>query len=308
MDTVGDLFNMYLSAHKNNFSEIRNFLENNTYLFIQFIRKDGTQYVLSINKNSQQSRIFPSNDFGTMISCSGDATLLFSKQDKKNPHFLSILDLNTNSIHKIDYNNFDSLMSFVVLSGFDETDHVFELKISTQGEYSHLFNHLVYIDTIGNILKKYTYKNDINANFWFYSLAMKKLKLEPAFIGVMYVAGGNQIFKTDSCGQIVANLPNFTHTFTQPNCGKFIPKTNSDDTANSWQFRFYPNPNSGRFTILTPEAGMLDILSATGHVIQSFELSGRSSELELQGLRQGVYLVRFRSSKGRVLSSKLMIY
>lgn len=309
MDTIYDLLNSYLSAHKNMFHEVRNFLENDTYLFVQFIRFDKAEYVLILDKNKLQTRIFPSNDFGSLISCNKHSTLLFMKQDKIHPHSLTLLNFNNNSIQKIEYEKIDSLAKYIMLAKYDETDDVFEIKLSNGSLHPFYFDHLVYLDTIGQILKKYSYYVSYNEHqFIVNSLAMKKLKLEPAFIGVMTIAGTNQIFKTDSCGQIFANLPDFKFTFSQPNCGKFEHQTDEENGESTWHISLYPNPNNGRFTLLTPGAGLLEIVAATGQILNSYEILDKKSELILNELRSGVYFARFRDERGKVQTSKLVIY
>lgn len=309
MDTIDDLMNSYLSTHKSMFYQIKNFLENDIYIYIQFTRYDGAEYVLSINKNNYQSRIIPTNDYGNLVACSSDAILLFTKQDRKNPHVLSIIDLNKNSVKSIDYTEVDPSTKYVVIVRYDQDDKLFEIKFSNKSEYSLYFDHMVYMDTTGNILKKYSYTITSGPyQFYIYSLAMKKLKLEPAFLGVMYAAGTNQIFKTDSCGQIFADLPNFKYTFTQPACGEFVPESDTVQANNAWQFSVFPNPNKGEFTLLTPGAGFVNIVSTSGQVIRSLEITEKTTDITLPELPSGFYMVRYQNPKGKVHTLKLVIY
>ncbi|GCD77166.1 hypothetical protein JCM31826_06480 [Thermaurantimonas aggregans] len=309
MDTIGDLFDSYLSVHKSMFKQIYNFFENDTYLIIQFTRYDGAEYVLCINKTNQTSQIFPSNDYGNLVLSSDDATLLFMKQDDVNPHALTIINLSMNSVKTVDYKKIDSTTKYVVITRYDREDKLFEIKFSNRGRYTHYFDHLVYMDTTGNVIKKYSY--DITVDPYQYSvnsLAMKKLKLEPGFIGVMYVGGTNQIFKTDSCGQIFADVPGFKYTFTQPTCGKFVSESDTSNTDNGWQFSVFPNPNNGNFTLITPDIGLIDILSPTGQVIKSYEILEKMNEFHVSNLSVGLYFLRYTTPKGKVHVKKFVIY
>lgn len=69
----------------------------------------------------------------------------------------------------------------------------------------------------------------------------------------------------------------------------------------------YPNPATGNFNILSQESGMLLMTNLTGQTVLQKQLEAGHHQLNIEGLPQGIYVIRFSEKSGRVLISKLII-
>jgi len=75
------------------------------------------------------------------------------------------------------------------------------------------------------------------------------------------------------------------------------------------EFRIYPNPSSGDFTIendLPENEGYIEIFSVNGSLVHSEKITRTAQQISLNHVPAGVYLVRLRSDKG-VKTGKIII-
>lgn len=105
-----------------------------------------------------------------------------------------------------------------------------------------------------------------------------------------------------------------TYTYTDVNgCSGFATDTIHVDvctgiSANGIEvFRIYPNPTTGFFWFSSMETGTLEILDANGKLVKSEKIISNKQEVDLSGLAEGTYLVKFHSAKGIDSNGQLII-
>lgn len=72
----------------------------------------------------------------------------------------------------------------------------------------------------------------------------------------------------------------------------------------SIETEIFPNPSNGNFTILCECLKQVSVYSVDGRLVKSFETIG--TECRIEGLEQGVYLVRMETEKG-IVSRKVIV-
>ena len=72
----------------------------------------------------------------------------------------------------------------------------------------------------------------------------------------------------------------------------------------SIEAEIFPNPSNGNFTILCECLKQVSVYSVDGRLVKSFETIG--TECRIEGLEQGVYLVRMETEKG-IVSRKVIV-
>lgn len=73
------------------------------------------------------------------------------------------------------------------------------------------------------------------------------------------------------------------------------------------QFSMFPNPASGSFFITTLKAGTMEIIAVDGKILKSEVITMNKQEINLSGVADGTYLVRFTTTRGEVSTGKLVI-
>jgi hypothetical protein len=73
--------------------------------------------------------------------------------------------------------------------------------------------------------------------------------------------------------------------------------------------RVYPNPAREKVTLTLPAqtSGTLQLISATGVVLNALYFSGQQVEIPLAGVPAGVYTVRVQTRNGATLTAKLVV-
>jgi serine protease AprX len=72
----------------------------------------------------------------------------------------------------------------------------------------------------------------------------------------------------------------------------------------SLEAEIFPNPSNGNFTILCDGLKQVSVYSVDGRLVKTFETNG--TECHIEGLEQGVYLVRMETEKG-IVSRKVIV-
>ncbi|MFK7785513.1 MAG: T9SS type A sorting domain-containing protein, partial [Crocinitomicaceae bacterium] len=77
----------------------------------------------------------------------------------------------------------------------------------------------------------------------------------------------------------------------------FVNTTHLDENEQA-EFRVFPNPSSGKFTISSTIEGdyTMKVLSLEGKLIRSHNHVGSQSEIDLTGIESGVYLLQSERS------------
>ena len=70
-------------------------------------------------------------------------------------------------------------------------------------------------------------------------------------------------------------------------------------TEQSNEAEIFPNPSSGSFTIVCEGVKRVSVYSVDGRLVKAFEVN--ETECRIEGLEQGVYLVRMETVKGIVI-------
>jgi len=71
--------------------------------------------------------------------------------------------------------------------------------------------------------------------------------------------------------------------------------------------RIFPNPTSGTFTVTTPNAGVLHLVSMEGKEVGQFDIKDLTSSFNIpDGLAPGVYIYQFIDGNGSVTSGRLV--
>ena len=79
---------------------------------------------------------------------------------------------------------------------------------------------------------------------------------------------------------------------------------NIDETVENEHAVLYPNPANEKVTIEGVEAKEVQVYNTLGQVVKRVR---NSNEVSLEGLVQGVYLVRIRDGEGRIFMEKVMV-
>ena len=72
----------------------------------------------------------------------------------------------------------------------------------------------------------------------------------------------------------------------------------------SIEAEIFPNPSNGNFTILCEGLKQVSVYSVDGRLVKAIETNG--TECRIEGLKQGVYLVRMETEKG-IVSRKVIV-
>lgn len=118
------------------------------------------------------------------------------------------------------------------------------------------------------------------------------------------------IYVTDAYGCITA-IPWTVTVLPQP-CFLLARSASSqmDEPAEtlSNQITVSPNPNSGVFKITSPGAGTVDVISALGTTLKTFEITGNSTgdTVDLTGLSNGVYVLIIQVD-GKKITKRIVI-
>ena len=67
----------------------------------------------------------------------------------------------------------------------------------------------------------------------------------------------------------------------------------------SLEAEIFPNPSNGNFTILCEGLKQVSVYSVDGRLVKAFEING--TECRIEGLEQGVYLVRMETDNETVV-------
>jgi hypothetical protein len=81
---------------------------------------------------------------------------------------------------------------------------------------------------------------------------------------------------------------------------------NVGEVASKLSLETYPNPTSGLITFVSPENGLLSVYSSEGRIISQFNVYKGSQQLQLNGLSNGVYVLKMNGHYG-VYQSIMMI-
>ena len=66
-------------------------------------------------------------------------------------------------------------------------------------------------------------------------------------------------------------------------------------------FSVYPNPTSGRIHLVTSGEGVAELYDIMGHLVGTFVLSGKDSDIDMSSLPQGIYLLRLNGTVKKVV-------
>jgi uncharacterized repeat protein (TIGR03803 family) len=80
--------------------------------------------------------------------------------------------------------------------------------------------------------------------------------------------------------------------------------------ANSGQVTVYPNPNNGNFTMESSVAGgksTAEIYNILGENVKSFELTGKTNQIDLTAQPEGIYLYRVMAEDGSLIGEGKLI-
>jgi hypothetical protein len=67
----------------------------------------------------------------------------------------------------------------------------------------------------------------------------------------------------------------------------------------------YPNPTNDKINIEGLQAGTMELISSTGHIIKNFKITGTKTILDMSNLSVGVYVLRMKSKDG-IVTKKLI--
>jgi hypothetical protein len=76
--------------------------------------------------------------------------------------------------------------------------------------------------------------------------------------------------------------------------------TATKDEVLQGQLSVFPNPSNGIFNVSLPEskAYELEVMDLTGRTLKKQTVKGGTSQLDMQGASQGIYLLKVKSDKG----------
>lgn len=63
----------------------------------------------------------------------------------------------------------------------------------------------------------------------------------------------------------------------------------------------YPNPSNGMATLTTEEFGVYTVINMLGVVVKSFEITGKTTEINFNGLSAGVYYINNKQNSKRII-------
>jgi len=84
-----------------------------------------------------------------------------------------------------------------------------------------------------------------------------------------------------------------------------------NETFNGLQIQLFPNPARDEVTLICPDFTAearfeAELVNTGGKLAKKIELSGKSTNIDLNGLTQGIYFVKITSESGTVIK-KLVI-
>ena len=119
----------------------------------------------------------------------------------------------------------------------------------------------------------------------------------------VYDAAGNRTKRVYFCNNGLDPYPGFSNIDNQ-----FVQNQNKS----SFEFQpveaLYPNPTSGKFSIVFSKAlsnASISILDANGKAVQQIKTSGGTVNFDLSGVASGTYFVRIEEN-GKIITKKVI--
>lgn len=90
-------------------------------------------------------------------------------------------------------------------------------------------------------------------------------------------------------------------------CVEIVNTASIDNQKNINSIQFFPNPSKGNLTVSTLNKGQLEILTISGQLLRSENISNTITHLNINELSKGVYLLKFTDKNGSESVEKLIL-
>ncbi|HEX3006864.1 MAG TPA: T9SS type A sorting domain-containing protein, partial [Bacteroidales bacterium] len=162
--------------------------------------------------------------------------------------------------------------------------------------------------TVGSVLKRINLTgNDMNVSLiGNFGVTEGDISGEFAHTGTWYeYFSGNPLEVTSTSQQVTLQAGEY-RMYTDKVLSAFNPTTSTDDKVDESVTLVYPNPANDILFISTKEVGgTLEILNSNGKQIKTHAIEGNITQLSVEDLTPGLYLVR-ATNKQKVVVKKFM--
>jgi len=121
----------------------------------------------------------------------------------------------------------------------------------------------------------------------------------------MAYSNNTWMFSNDQVSEMLATLngyrSNLKNSTVSVNCTGLVSNTNINNT----RFKIYPNPNNGKFIIISEEKSSIEILNLLGNIIyKSNDI--HQKEIDLSFVENGIYIINVNSNN-QLFTEKIII-
>lgn len=133
---------------------------------------------------------------------------------------------------------------------------------------------------------------------------------EPCGVSASYKLGAGEVKYSECIDPAGANhywVLKYVDKDNNP-CGPYNTLDIDEATIEDRGIKVYPNPANHYLSIETNKTALaVDFIDVTGRVVKKVELSSLNERVDIEDIPSGMFLLRFRDSKGNQLYQKLLI-